>query len=151
MLTIYKTEQYKSKRDFLKWVKKAKERLHHHKTQTGVADPRPLFDKNILAVVDGCEYQFIAMTFEESQQKLAEERDKHEQEKLEQLKLAAQKTSSADYASFREQEYPIVGSQLDAIMKGFQSLAEQDYPLPKVTQEWIKHCVAVKTKFPKPN
>ena len=45
--------------------------------------------------------------------------------------------------------YPDIGSQLDAIMKGFAAYAAGE-PLPPDTLAWIEACQAVKAANPKP-
>jgi hypothetical protein len=56
----------------------------------------------------------------------------------------------AFYSQYRVQEYPPIGDQIDAIMKGFNSLADQGYTLPQETLDWVSQCLSVKTAYPKP-
>lgn len=55
-----------------------------------------------------------------------------------------------DPGPLRAAEYMPFGDQLDAIMKGFDSLTEKGLVLPPETVAWVEHCKSVKAKFPKP-
>jgi len=50
--------------------------------------------------------------------------------------------------SLRQQSYPEVGNQLDAIMKGLEAYSKGE-PLPTDTLAWIEQCNLVKSKYPK--
>ena len=54
-----------------------------------------------------------------------------------------------DPRPLRAAEYMPSGDQLDAIMKGFDALAEQGYVLPAETVDWIEHCKSIKARFAK--
>ncbi|MFP3564682.1 hypothetical protein [Paraburkholderia sp. SIMBA_030] len=54
-----------------------------------------------------------------------------------------------DPAPLREKAYMPIGDQIDAIMKGFDALAQQGVKLPDSTTEWIESCKSVKARFPK--
>ena len=53
------------------------------------------------------------------------------------------------YKDMRAVEYPDIGSQLDALMKGLDAIANSQ-SLPSDTTEWIAACKAVKDKYAKP-
>jgi|TARA_R110000803_G_scaffold210500_1_gene282466 hypothetical protein len=48
----------------------------------------------------------------------------------------------------RAKEYPGLGEQLDALMKGLDAIANSQ-SLPVDTTNWIAACKAVKSKYPK--
>jgi len=52
------------------------------------------------------------------------------------------------YRELRQPEYPLIGDQLDSLMKGLRAI-KNGKPIPKQTQEWIAKCEAVKKKYPK--
>ncbi len=50
--------------------------------------------------------------------------------------------------ALRIQNYPEIGNQLDAIMKGLDAYSKGE-PLPQATLDWIEQCKAVKSTYPK--
>jgi hypothetical protein len=54
-----------------------------------------------------------------------------------------------DPLPLRAKAYMDIGDQLDALMKGFDTLREAGFPLDPATVEWIEHCKAVKDRHPK--
>jgi hypothetical protein len=52
-----------------------------------------------------------------------------------------------DHRKARSTEYPDIGSQLDAIMKGFAHLRENGYDIGDEADAWVDECLAVKNKF----
>ena len=54
-----------------------------------------------------------------------------------------------DYVGQRAAEYPEIGSQLDAIYKGFVALKEQRVEIPLATEEWMNQIAAVKEAYTK--
>jgi hypothetical protein len=54
-----------------------------------------------------------------------------------------------DYAKRRKQEYPTIEDQLDALLKGFQELANGGMKLPPSIKAWVDQLQRVKDKFPK--
>ncbi|MHA1538909.1 MAG: hypothetical protein ACTSXQ_00350 [Alphaproteobacteria bacterium] len=57
--------------------------------------------------------------------------------------------ASQYYASFRKREYPSIGEQLDAILKGFHSLSLVGTKLPSDLEKTINAWLSVKAKYPK--
>jgi predicted transcriptional regulator len=55
-----------------------------------------------------------------------------------------------DIAKLRAAEYPDMGDQLDAVMKGFAAAQVGGMVLPDETKAWIDACQQVKKKYPKP-
>lgn len=55
---------------------------------------------------------------------------------------------AAEAARRRAREYPEIGAQLDAAMKGLRAYRDGQ-PLPPETLEWIETCEAVKARHPK--
>lgn len=55
-----------------------------------------------------------------------------------------------DYARARQQAYPDIGEQLDAVMKMAAALRAQGVELPPETVQWIDRCQRVKSGIPKP-
>jgi hypothetical protein len=53
------------------------------------------------------------------------------------------------YKDLRKAEYPDIGEQLDALMKGLDAIANSE-SLPTATTDWIASCKAVKTRYAKP-
>lgn len=49
----------------------------------------------------------------------------------------------------RRNEYPPIGDQLDALVKGFDALSKLGVELPPETQAWIDQCLEIKSKYPK--
>lgn len=54
------------------------------------------------------------------------------------------------YAERRAAEYPAIGDQLDAILKGFVAIREGGAELNPETHKLISDWQAIKTKYPKP-
>jgi len=51
-------------------------------------------------------------------------------------------------AQVRREQYPPMGTQLDAIYKGFKALKAQGIPLPDETNRWIETLDRVKEQNP---
>lgn len=58
---------------------------------------------------------------------------------------------SEPYAPLRQQAYPEIGEQLDALLKLAVSLQESGIDLPEDTVKWIEDCTEVKRKYKKNN
>lgn len=54
----------------------------------------------------------------------------------------------ADYRKLRQQEYPPIGDQLDAIMKWLAT--ETELTVPAELKSVAMKCMSVKAKYPKP-
>lgn len=54
-----------------------------------------------------------------------------------------------DYQPLRRQKYPVIGDQLDAIYKGFESIQKQGIELPQETLDWMARIEEVKNTFKK--
>lgn len=57
-------------------------------------------------------------------------------------------THTRDYREARQESYPPVGDQLDALFKYFAANPED---VPAELQAWVDACMAVKNRFPKPS
>lgn len=53
-----------------------------------------------------------------------------------------------DYRQSRQDAYPSIGDQLDAVMKGLEAYSKGE-PLPEDTLAWIDACRNVKFDYPK--
>lgn len=58
---------------------------------------------------------------------------------------------SEPYAPLRQKAYPLVGDQLDALLKLAIALRDNGFKLPEETEEWINKCSEVKNTYKKPN
>ncbi|MFW8567357.1 hypothetical protein [Orrella sp. 11846] len=56
---------------------------------------------------------------------------------------------SEPYTRLRQQAYPKIGDQLDAIFKLAKHMKDSGEELPTEVTEWLDRCQAVKDKFPK--
>ena len=54
----------------------------------------------------------------------------------------------SDYRQKRQQAYPDVGEQLDAVFKLAQHLKSQGHDLPPDVETWVANYQEVKDKFP---
>ena len=53
-----------------------------------------------------------------------------------------------DYRQSRQDAYPSIGDQLDAVMKGLEAYSKGE-PLPPETLNWIDTCKVIKSTYPK--
>jgi hypothetical protein len=77
------------------------------------------------------------------------------------VEMTAEERAAVDFIPYDElrrqefkRQFPDVGDQLDAIMKGFNDLRAalrgMGIELPRETSEWVDKCLEIKAKYPKP-
>ncbi len=161
MIKVYKSQVGNiSKEEFDQLILKYKKELQKHAKTIGVPAPyAPPLIRDIVA--NKGKYVWsdktpeqeameetaakLALKQKEEQENLLQIRNKFEQEKQKSINSTHKR-----YKEYRRSEYPSIGDQFDAIMKGFHSLIKVGIQLAPETIAWVDTCMTIKNTFLKP-